>query len=461
MKYGIFVSASLLALAACSSGSAPAPSSSGAPLPAGLRSLGSPALRAARARWDGATALSQATAPPTAALPDVNAQSYPAFPPDSPRILDAGGKALASPKLVTVTWDGDSSRPIYEAMGAGLGASDYWKTARQWGVGPIADRGHVRISAPIDLTVEGAGDFVQANAAPGAGSGWSSYTPGTVYALYIPANSKGFTLGGVQYCGWQGFGYHAATSGTSADGGSAPQIPYVVACGISQPAYSTGIASAGIISAVTNPSPLAAPAYSRFDAAHLAWDAYEGLQSEVGSACLNFDSALSIPPPPFDFAVNGFWSNTAAAAGTNPCAPRTSSGVYYNTTTFEGELDDVTLDFSATGTLGSVTTKGIKVPIGSSKTFTIGFYSDGPSGDWTVSALVVDTLPVLDADGNPIPNGAVDVTIDHPAGHNGHRARVTVTPRASSSVFGGEYIELRSGNAEYTEPHTLPIFIGQ
>jgi hypothetical protein len=441
--------------AACSSSATPpAPGDPGSPLPLAIRSVGSTAVAAARASWTNAPAASADSAD-NGGVPDQNASSYPAFAPSDPRLVSLGGPTLIHPKIVTVTWDGDGARGDYEAFGAGLGSSPYWATLHQFGIGDIVDGGRAHVTTPFDFTVDTLDAFVQANVSGAPQSGWPAYTPGTVYVLYVPLGAT-FTSGGFDYCGGVGFGYHTTTNPAGA--AAATSVPYVVACGVSFGAFATSFATSELSGAVTNPFPLASPGIAGFDSDHAAFAVYESFQSEVGIAC-GFYEQNTVPPPPFDFILAPLWSNLASAAGTQPCTPEVPGDVYYNTTTFPGELEDIDVDLSATGVLGKVKTKGIKIPVGSSKTITTGFYSDQPTADWVVTPLALSTLPVFDASGNPIPNGSVDVSIDHPRGHNGHSARLTVTLNAVSPVVGATYIELRSGYVELGEMHVLPLFI--
>src|SRR5204863_8484003 len=123
-------------------------------------------------------------------------------------------------------------------------------------------------------------------------------------------------------------------------------------------------------------------------------------------------------------------------------------------TAFAAQLDDITIDLTTSG-FPPATTKGFKVPLGTSRTFDLGFYSDAPTGVWTVHAISVPTLPVYDySTGVPVPNGVVQVVIDQPTGKNGHVAKVTITP-ITAGPFGGQYFELTSGASEYQEGHTV------
>jgi hypothetical protein len=315
----------------------------------------------------------------------------------------------------------------------------------------------VHISAPFGSMTDVSMDaWVQQNATDPS-SGWPQYTDQTIYNVFLPPNAD-YTLGGAPACQVAG-GYHSWSMTPLADGGTAPSVLYAINfnCAPSYLDEMTLVASHELAETSTDPY---GTGLFGFDADHAAYGIYQAEQTEDGDACEFFSASTEEEPPPFDFTVQRQWSNRSVAAGHNPCVPLVASEAYYNTTTFADEMDDITIDLSATGWLGVQPTKGFKVPLGQSRTFDVGFYSDAPTGHWTLEAVVRPTLSVFDQNGNPIANGDVDVTIERPTGRNGHVAHVTVTPKTAGPI-GAEYIELQSGHAEWQEGHTLPILIGQ
>jgi hypothetical protein len=392
---------------------------------------------------------------------ELPAAGYPAFYPDAPRLVTNGGPHLTRPHIVTITWDGDPGRDLYEAFDDQLGASDYWReTMKEFGVGATISgpKDHVRISTPFgsmtDVTMDA---WVQQNAL-GKASGWPQNTDQTIYNVFLPPNAN-YTLGGAPACQVAG-GYHSWTTTAPADGGpTPPSVIYAINFNCS-PSYldsMTLVAAHELGEASTDPL---GTGLVGFDADHAAYGIYQAEQTENGDACEFFAASTEEEPPPFDFTVQRLWSNASVLGGHNPCLPLITGEAYYNTATFPSEMDAIHIDLSATGWLGPVKTKGVKVPLGHSRTFDVGFYSDAPTGPWTLQAVIKPMLPVMDQNGNPIPNGDVDVTIDRATGSNGHIAHVTVTPKTAGPI-GAEYIELQSGHAEWQEGHTLPILIGQ
>jgi hypothetical protein len=416
---------------------------------------------AARSAWSHAQdALAGGTAPIGGVSTELPFARYPAFYPDAPRLVTNGGPHLTRPHVVTITWDGDPGRDLYEAFDDQLGASDYWsETTKEFGVGQVMSgpHDHVHISAPFgsmtDVTMDA---WVQQNATTPS-SGWPQYTDQTIYNVFLPPNAN-YTLGGAPACQVAG-GYHSWSMTPPADGGAAPSVIYAINfnCSPNYPDEMTLVAAHELAEASTDPY---GTGLVGFDDDHAAYGIYQSEQTEIGDACEFFAASTEEEPPPFDFTVQRLWSNASVARGHNPCLPLVTGEAYYNTATLPGEMDAIHIDLSATGWLGAVKTKGYKVPLGHSRTFDVAFYSDAPTGPWTLQAVVRPTLPIVDQNGNPIANGDVDVKIHQATGTNGHLAQVTVTPKTTGPI-GAEYIELQSGHAEWQEGHTLPILVGQ
>src|SRR5207237_273437 len=100
--------------------------------------------------------------------------------------------------------------------------------------------------------------------------------------------------------------------------------------------------------------------------------------------------------------------------------------------------------------------KGYRIQVGETKTFAIGYYSDGPIGPWNIGAV----------EGNPILGiGARNMTIttDKKKGQNGEIAYVTVTVKTAGSTLGSRkfpranFITVLSALGGVT--HYMPILI--
>jgi hypothetical protein len=81
---------------------------------------------------------------------------------------------------------------------------------------------------------------------------------------------------------------------------------------------------------------------------------------------------------------------------------------------------------------GNVTTKGIQVPMGMSKTIDVVMFSDGPTADYSVLAvdagLFKGHLPEL------------SFAWDAPAGHNGDTLHLTITRLTGGTGSGTEFV---------------------
>jgi hypothetical protein len=373
---------------------------------------------------------------------------YPAFLPNTPVVVDQGGPTLKKPRIVTVTWDGEVNRDVYEKFGDEIGATSYWRdNTSEYGVGPAfsGPQNHVHIATPITtISDQGIDDLVRASVT-NAASGWPAPDQQTIYNIYLPPNA--LTFGGQDACQFGVGGYHTDSPIDLSDGGSTAEFLYAV--NINCPAKwdvhtITLIASHELVESVTDPFPNVTPAYVGFDPDHLAFDIMNQFQDEVGDACEFFRSSEYVGSGSFPFGLQRNWSNKSAKAGHAPCVPRTKLP-YFNVTTFAASMDKINVDFTSIGDTVHPTA-GYLATAGKARTFEIGFYSDAPTGgDWTVWTKVPASLPLTDQNGNPIPNGQVAAagTIDNPSGHNGHRANVTITP-SSFNALGVLYLELHS-----------------
>jgi len=151
--------------------------------------------------------------------------------------------------------------------------------------------------------------------------------------------------------------------------------------------------------------------------------------------------------PPFDFFVQRMWSNASGAAGHNPCVP-VPSGPYFNVTPLNLTYVAVALPASVTAAAQPqiITTRGVRILPGSTGTIELGFYSDGPTGAWTLSAMEDHFQSAQN----------LSVSIDKPMGQNGEKAYATVKVESVGS-FGAELLTFRStlGGTR----HDMPVVV--
>jgi hypothetical protein len=393
---------------------------------------------------------------------DPSHAGYPAFAPNVPTVLSQGGPTVKSPQIVTITWDGDPNRDVYERFGDRIGDSTYWHaTTHEYGVGKAVSgaSNHVHISQQLTtISDEDLDTLIRTNVANAATSGWPAPTENTIYTVYLPPNALLF--GGDNACQFGIGGYHTDSQLDGAADKPGAVINYAI--NLNCPAkwdvnVVTVIASHELVEASTDPFPSTKAAYVGFDADHLAFDLLQEFQDELGDACEFAKSSDYVAGSPFAFGVQRSWSNQSAKAGHNPCVPRTKLP-YFNVTTFPEQMDKIQVDLTSVGG-GTQATAGFKATLGTARTFDIGFYSDAPTNAaWTVWAKTPANIAGLtDNDGKPIPNGQAMATIDKPSGHNGHKAQVSVTPTQASSL-GFVYVELHSV-LQGAEERVYPVLV--
>jgi hypothetical protein len=423
-------------LAACSGGS---PGATNPQADAG-------APDASDVQQDGADAASDAGASTT----------YPAFTPDLGQIVTGGGYVMKNPVIVPITWNADPAQAAFDAFTDSIGATAYWAaTTKEYGVGAATGGTHAHVATAVPATLQDADLHTMITTNAGAAGGWPAATADTIYAFFLPPGTSLLEAtpggGAPQDSCQQGFGgYHdqIAVGGVTAAYAVVPSCDF----GKGAPEQQTMMSIAHeLIESATNPQPSAAKTgYVGFDSDHFAWDYFQELQSEVGDACEFYRSAFyedkETSPTPFDGWVQRSWSNAAAKAGHDPCVPAASHDPYFSVTPIG--LTDVGYEVPGifVGQSGSTTgrTKGVLAAAGASATFTVGFYSDGPtSGPWTIA--VVPGNPLLKASFVDQYNAStVTATIDAPRGRNGDVAHVTVNVAKSGSLFKGEIVTIVS-----------------
>jgi hypothetical protein len=118
--------------------------------------------------------------------------------------------------------------------------------------------------------------------------------------------------------------------------------------------------------------------------------------------------------------VQRTWSNKAALAGHDPCVPAPAGRAYFNTS-------PVLADPISLGG-GSLTTRGVIVPGGQSKTIELDLFSDAAtSGPWAVSAIDWNTL----TGGSP----QLGFALDRTSGSNGDKLHLTITSLSATSSY--------------------------
>jgi hypothetical protein len=305
-----------------------------------------------------------------------------------PQVIYQQGGVLAAPKVITVTFPGDPLTAEVQSFGQSVASSSWWNTIRAGycetpagacvGDGPAGTS--VVLTAPPEAkytdSATGGESSLQAWLAVAIGDGTlpppdTNAITNTIYAVYFPQTTV-ITLDGTQSCVQGGFdGYHnSMTMGSQ-------QVVYAVIaeCATEPPPFAnvtpdtllqstTVTTSHEIVEASTDPSALAFSYYLDFTDPN-TWGWLDVAGGEVADLCvdqfgMNQDQTTDGP-----FTVQRIWSNTQAAAGSDPCNPIPTGEVYFN---------------AAPRQLVFI------IDVGSQATFDVDAFSDGPMDSWTLSA---------------------------------------------------------------------------
>jgi hypothetical protein len=340
--------------------------------------------------------------------------TYPAFMPPVPQVqLQSGGSVVPSPKIRLLYFSGETLDTQVNAAVAAWLASPIWTAqTTEYGVGaatstavtltetPAAMLDDVGIQAWLATKLGGGDAGADAGADPAFGPTDNTTLQSTLFVLFYPSTTT-ITFSGQTQC--NSFGsYHSDTmvAGKSVSYAVVPRCT-AMATDLALNAMFNGLAFA------TDPRPTATPGYYGFDSAHLAWQvAFFG--AEVPSACQVFPAAM----------IDGgsylrSWSNAAMSAYHDPCIPHADATPYF------ASVPIMTDDLMVFGNA----TKGVKIPVGQSKTIDVELWSDGAtSGPWTVSAKLQLGMA-------PDPQ----FTWDRTTGTNGEKLHLTITPTAAGA----------------------------
>lgn len=346
--------------------------------------------------------------------------SFPAPFPAPPQVVSTGGPVLSGTfKIVPVFYSSDSpsTRTSIEAFLNALPNSTYWDAiSKEYGVGEPSPQTTVVLTAaaPSSISDNQIRSFI-ASQADGAHSPWPKADANTIFAMFYPQGTT-VTMGGGTSC--QSFGaYHG-------DARLADNTPFAYAVMPRCPGGVTTLTSSAsheFIEAATDPFPQSNPAYSREDDAHIFWS-FATSGGEVADMCEADPDAFQ--PILGNFWVQRSWSNKAAKAGHDPCVPPLAKEVYFAAA--PALPDTITLNFGQ-----MVNTKGVKIPVGQSRTIDVDLFSDAPRGPWTVSAAETRA------------SGTLSFSWDATQGQNGDVLHLTIKVN-NSNQFGAAGFSIKS-----------------
>jgi hypothetical protein len=349
----------------------------------------------------------------------------PASHPAAPQVESYGGSVMASPKIVPIFFTGDDSmQKQIEQFLAQLPGSGYWSAATgEYGVGQPTIAPTIISSDTPPITDDALQTWL-VSMTDGTHKEWPTPDANTLYAVFLP---DGVTITIPQWgksC--QGFGgYHSEGTSKQSQSIVYALMPRCASFGQLKGVDAlTTTLSHELVEAVTDPADQSNPAYALPDKDHYVWALVP--LSEVGDMCTY--EPQSNQRLVGNFMVQRTWSNASAKAGHDPCVPLLTDP-YFNSVPVLDE--NVTINFGGQGGQGQ--TKGVKIPVGTSKTIEVDLFSDAPTTDWTVQAIDMQSY---------FYGGSPDLTFtwDQQSGNNGDKLHLTITREKKGQYNGSEFI---------------------
>ncbi len=336
--------------------------------------------------------------------PNPPSNVFPALHGPIPPVTYQGGNILASPRIVTITFDGDTQRGALEAFGDVITTTAWWDAvASEYcdsrgsciGHGSGGSYGRIAKAPSTYLTDSSLSDsslqtYVAARIKDG-----TIPAPETdaLYMIYPPSSTI-VDVDGAQSC--QDFlAYHSMMQVTPPGSTVPVELAYAVIPRCSSSLHAlTVIASHEMIEAATDPYP-----YTSFGSRDDAWDFLTG-GGEVADRCVDGATNGQNTYEESGYLVQRSWSNAAAKASHDPCvpAPPRVSQPYFNMA-------------------ASVSDRLVLTP-GQTKTLELIAFSDHPAPPFHVSVM-----EVADLFGS---TNVLDVSLDQSSMQNGQKATLTV-----------------------------------
>jgi hypothetical protein len=269
-----------------------------------------------------------------------------------PQVADHGGRVIAHPKLVTITFQGDPNTQPIQAFGDWLGQSQWLASVgSEYGVGAGTQIAKL-VLAYTPPPVVSASD-IETYLSYGITSGvFPQPDDDTIYVIYYPPTTKPSGLG----CDGPWWGHNTVTSPVRYVYAAIPACPPPALFGWTQIESIEQDASHEIIEAATDPDRAGAPTYTVTDPT----DPFLYMGSEIGDLCVGLVTQEA------GFFAQRVWSNAAAAAGRSPCVPAPAGDVFFGVS--PSSPDPVT------------------VPAGGSAVVELTAWSSAPRGSWGVAA---------------------------------------------------------------------------
>jgi hypothetical protein len=302
-----------------------------------------------------------------------------------PRAATSGGRVIASPKLVVVTFAGDALEPSITKFTDALRTSSYFATVgKEYGVGGIVAVEHVRLPevAPAAITDTAFRAWL-ADAPLGAPDA------DTLYAIFYPENTIVAYAGTTSCNGFDGYHGEIERAGTKVGFALLPR------CGSSDPDATTldrltSVASHEIFEWATDPFPQSDQAWHKVAPNTMAW----GLAFATELADLCDGRTSHTKPADLGFTVQSMWSNEASLAGHTPCQPAVMPVFVAAIPTLDAQLTLSPALMAATSMPPTGPVPGVRVARGASVVVPVHVYADAEAtGQWRITATEGSQLP--------------------------------------------------------------------
>ncbi len=375
--------------------------------------------------------------------PNPPSNIFPAAHGPLPPVTYNGGNIIASPKIVTVTFDGDAQRAMLEAFGDVITTTAWWDAVSSEycdsrgsciGHGSVGVHAHIAAAPASNYTDSSTGGATSLQTYIDARIQDGTIPPpdtDALYLIYLPSSTT-VSLDGTQSC--QGFGaYHNAMSSKPQGGGAAVQFAYAIVprCGNSKGEL-TIAASHEIVEAATDPYLSAnQQSYYAFGSQSDAWDLVGG-GGEVGDRCVDFSGMAQDSYQESGYVVQRSWSNAAAKGSHDPCVPAPSpvKQPYFNVAPNVSDM--------------------LVMKVGETKTLQLTAFSDGPTAPFSV-----DVTEVSQFFGG---SNVLDLSLDQPSLQNGQKTTLTVVLNSDPGQQGFAAFTVTSTLAQIS--HTWSFTVG-
>ncbi len=345
-----------------------------------------------------------------------------------PSVPNAGGPIIAQPVLITITYSNDTNRSIEEAFDAFLVTSNWLATVGpEYGIEAGTNvNAELTDAAPASLDQDGVASdlaaLIQAGTVPGLAGTGGVTLQNAIYMIFYPnPQTTALTVNGEPLCQFAN-GYHeegTLSGGQSFTYGVVQDCPPSIS--ITDAQTIEWATSHEFFESATDPLPMSNPAWVISDTSN-PWHALGGEVADLCEAVLPQWSEGG-----YDY-IQRIFSNAAAAAGGDPCAPPVGS--YYST---DAEPQ------------GSAPESVPEVSAGSQVVFTLTGWSTAAVANWNVATGVYagTFTPTISSSVATLNNGLTG----------------TLTVGVPTNTASGDYAVIEVGS-ELSPSNNTAVFIG-